>query len=139
MSLPTSTVPATGWSEFWGGTNAYATAYGRSSGARSISQVLARGGWRANRALMRALNGAAAGETASATYARVGNPAQFEANSGNVVIETVTAVNRVTAAGDLAYINAKMYDDVPLMNPPIANYAVDLSGNGWTGNSQLGR
>ena len=139
MSLPTSAVPATGWSEFWGGANAYATAYGRSGTERELARALSKGGFRAGRALMRALNGAAAGATATATFKRVSNPAQFEANSGNVLIDTITDVNRATAAGDITYINAKVYDMVALMNPPIADYAVDLSGNGWTGNSQLGR
>ena len=138
MTIPTTAVAATGWSEFWGGANLYATAYDRSGAERALSQVLARSGFRANRAIMRALNGVAPGATALATHTRVPGAAPFDSNVGNVIIETVTDVNRATAAGDVTYINDKVYDMVPLMQPTIANYAVDLSGNGYTGYAKVG-
>lgn len=131
MSLP-GPVTVTGWSNFWGSVaNSYAMLYGRSSTQRNMSYPLAGIGPAAFRAIMKALNGAAAGGTAASTYARV----QHSANPGGLrTIETITLINRATTTADRDLINTLVIDSIPA-ELPSTTYPVDLSGNGGGGKS----
>lgn len=143
MSLPIPTV--TGYSTFWereapvGQASAYAMLYARSSPENRAAQLLGRPGLRAVRELFRTLAGAATGNAASDTYVRAVAPNGItEAGSlgGARVIETVTTVNRNTTAADLTAMS-DILDRYIGMDPAIASYPADLSGNG--GGGQLGR
>lgn len=128
-------IPFTGYTNSLGSGNANdgATAgYVQKNGLAQFDDKLAKllqtgGSSKIIRALWRALTGAAAGGTATATVARV------QANQGGnltglIPIETVTLVNRVTTAADrtalLALIDRVVYP---------STYVADLSGNGGGG------
>lgn len=101
-----------------------------------LTKLVSRG--RGNRklmALMRALNGTAAGGTATVSHVqRTATPDLGAAYSGGgaVAIASVSDVNRVTTAADEALIDA-VYDKV--FHP--TSYPVDASGNG--GGSKVGK
>lgn len=82
------------------------------------------------RAITSALLGAAVGGAATATHKRVSHTVSPEApaNGGLRVIETYTAVNRVTTADDLA----KLEEAIAQSAQP-SSYPADLSGNGGGG------
>ena len=128
-TLPT----VTGWSSFYGNTpNAYQPLFGRSSNDYMAAQALGRAGMRGVRRIMRVLNGAAPGSTATETVARIAAATPFNTlSSGGVrAVETVTDVNRATTAADVTYVNTNIIDRIYNMTPPIASYPPDLSGNG---------
>jgi hypothetical protein len=127
----------TGYAPSWGGSNAYAPMFNRSSIERRASQVLAQRGARTLRAAMRALNGAAPGATAIDSYRQVAAQTPFAGgNSGLVPTELVTTINRATTAADRDYINAQVIDQIFFMSPLIGSYASDISGN--AGGGKLG-
>jgi hypothetical protein len=101
-----------------------------------LTKLVARG--RGNRklmALMRALNGVAAGGTAAVSHVqRTATPDLTAAYSGGgaVPIATVSDVNRVTTAADQTLINA-IFDKVFAPSP----YPTDASGNG--GGNKVGK
>lgn len=119
MALTRPTI--TGWSNFWsdlGDMRPYDLLPLAADGNRSqlefkLARAFHRPQLREFVAVARALNGAAAGGTATSTYKRrqaqtitpidVGNFA-----AGNAAIETVTAVNRVTTAADVSYVDDVM-------------------------------
>ncbi len=109
--------------------------FGRSSGEVSIARLLAKGGFRATRRVMRALNGAAPGGAASETYARVSTADQTGPTSigpgGVRAIETATLNSGVTTAAQETYIDNLVID--PIYNQAPTSYPVDLSGNGGGG------
>lgn len=98
-----------------------------------LAKILRRNGARELNELMLTLNGAAAGEAALKQYSRVqfaddvGNPV---AHGGARTIETVTVINRVSAAADETAIDG-------ILNETFApsTYIEDAAGNG--GGSQL--
>lgn len=94
-----------------------------------LSKLLSRDrGTRKLMSIMRALNGAAAGETATATHKVVSSDVQRGqplVNGGVRTIDTETDVSRVTTAADVTSINA-MFDRVYAPSP----YPADLSLNG---------
>ena len=87
--------------------------------------------------LLFTLIGAAAGGTATKTYARVSTPVGPNQTvpttvsvvdmGGLVPIETVTVINRVTTAADITYLKSMFNND--MMNRGLT-FVVDLSGNG---------
>lgn len=99
-----------------------------------IKRVVNRDGFRQFKALANALIGAAAGGTATASHTRVSHT-----GSGNTVgngtagtdlgkptVLTVTDINRVTTAADVAALKALL---VNVTERPVP-YPVDRSGNG---------
>lgn len=136
MSLSIPTV--TGWSSFYGeSVDAYQMLFARNSMERRLSMRYAPQSARVMRAVARALNGAAPGDTATATYKRVKGQAaitDFGLTGGAVEIETVTQIDRATTAADETYINNLIFDNVPNEKPAIAaGYPTDASGNGGGG------
>lgn len=111
--------------------------YHRDSIERRMSIVLGPRAARPLRAVMRALNGAGVGATASASYKRVkaqNGITDFFKTGGAVEIETVEQINRATTADDQAYINSLIFDNVPSEKPTIpGGYPTDASGNGGGG------
>lgn len=128
-TLPT----VTGWSPLFGDTpNAYQLLFARSSNDYHAARALGVSGMRGIRRVMRVLNGAAPGSTATETYSRVAAATPFNTLSGGGArtVETVTEVNRATTAADVTYVNTNIIDRIYNMTPPIASYPPDLSGNG---------
>jgi hypothetical protein len=78
-----------------------------------VSLILAKGGNRALRAVMRTLNGAAPGATAVAQYTRIraGTPLTQE-NGGVRPVETVVVYNAATTASDANAVNSLVFDQV---------------------------
>lgn len=113
MALTAPTV--TGYSPFWsltGDRAAYSMvlAQGRLKNAKLISKRIRTMGGRDAIGALAALIGAAAGGTATNTWARVKHPGANQTVplptgitdfSGNRVIETVTAISRATTAADV--------------------------------------
>lgn len=113
MSLTAPTV--TGYSPFWqlvGDRTAYsmALAQARAKRAYHISKYTRSMGTRDAIGALAALIGAAAGGTATNQWARVKHPGANQTVplptgigdfGGNVVIETITAINRATTAADI--------------------------------------
>lgn len=116
-------------SPFWN--NNYQQMVGRSSCEYQVSRNMASPGFRTVRRVLRALVGTAAGGSKVETVAQIAPATPFQdATSGGVrPVNTVTLQAGVTTASDVTYINA-MVDRVFTMQPTIANYPVDLSGNG---------
>jgi hypothetical protein len=93
-----------------------------------MSRVLAIKGNRTIRAIMRALNGAAPGGTATAQYARVVAGAPLTQQNGGVrSIETRVDYNAATTSGDVTTINSRVYDQ--LFNAAPATYPANLGGD----------
>lgn len=131
--MATTLPPVTGWSPLFGDTpNAYQLRFGRHSNDYHAARALGAPGMRGIRRLMRVLNGAAPGSTATETYARIAPATPFNTATGGGAraVETITEVNRATTAGDVTYINANILDRIYNMQPAIASYPPDLSGNG---------
>lgn len=113
----------TGWSNFWsdlGDMKPYdllplAADGGRSPLEMQLARILNAKQMREFRAVAVALNGVAPGANATSTYKREKSPVgpdsaipgvtAIDALGGNIVIETVTAVNRNTTTADKNYIN----------------------------------
>lgn len=97
--------------------------------ARRISILMARetNSSASLREVMRALNGVAAGATATFSFAQVGAVVTRESpnNGGLRTINTITPINRATTAGDVAITEAFLTQQ----NRP-ATYPVDAGGNG---------
>lgn len=148
MSVTNPTV--TGYSAFWsttGDRKAYAPFDNRPPltgllGWRSkfewqVAKIFNKQQMREQRALFTAVLGAAAGGTATATYARVAPPVATNQTvpqttgvgdlGGLVPIETVTVINRATTAADVAYLK-NMFDTSMVMRG--LSLQTDLSGNG---------
>lgn len=123
---------ATSWSNFWGGANSYSLLNARAA-ELAISRALMPAQFRSLRAVMRTLNGTAAGSTATATYARISAPAGLtdsEDFGGARVVDTITDINRATTAADVTYIDG-LITRLASANP--STYATDASGNGGGG------
>ena len=138
----TLTVPTvTGWQGIQHASNingeygtAYAPLFSRSSHERRASIALSRSGFRAARAIMKALTGAAAGDTATDTYVRAGTDQQgptLAGPGGARNMETVTTVNAATTAGQETAIEARIVDGLFAQAP--SSYPTDASGNGGGG------
>ena len=144
MSLTLPTV--TGYSAFWQTTGdrvPYAMTPQANGGGRSpleskLARIFARNQLRELVAAMVALNGAAAGGTATSTYKRVQPPTGPDATSPVVTaidalggarsIETVTVIDRATTAADEAYIDDILDGD--LLERTISYPTVVGSGGG---------
>lgn len=140
MSIAVPTV--TGYSAFWSAVSningevgaPYAMRFSRSSHERRASIALSRSGFRAVRELMVTLNGVAPGQTALDTYAQAGTTQQGPTaiGPGGVrTVDTITTVNRVTTAGDVTTLNARVIDGLFVAAP--TSYPTDASGNGGGG------
>jgi hypothetical protein len=93
--------------------NAYAITVDRNSIERNVSRILRR--LPKKRALMLALNGAAAGGTATGTQKRV---AHSTTELGGVrAVETQTYVNRATVSADETAIDGLIYTDSRIATP----------------------
>lgn len=93
-----------------------------------LARIFRKGGAsKAFRAIWLALNGVAAGGSASSTYKRITAVAGEQPN-GLIPIETVTAISRVTTAADATAITA-LFNRV--VQP--STYVADASGNGGGG------
>lgn len=138
ISIPT----VTGYSGFWqtsGGVNAnnaapYAMLFARSAQENRIAIKSGTRGWRALREVLKTLVESNLGSTALDTYTRVTAPNGLTDNDdlgGLRAMETVTTVNRVTAAADRTYFVNKMLDRHFIANP--SSWPTDASGNGGGG------
>lgn len=123
LTMPTPT----GYSGFWGGVDGYVPIPRSQHGMRSplerrLARTFKRNQLRELVAVMTALNGAAAGGTASATYTRVAAPAstsgatpaptELTALGGVRNVETVTVINRATTAADELYVDDLLNGDL---------------------------
>lgn len=110
-------MPITVSSGFWN--NSYAFVDGRHPIQRGIARRLNKRGIRDVRELMRALMGVAPGGAALATYKRVTSDvlAGPVSNGGVRAVETINLVNRVTVAGDVTEITARVLSFSP--NPTL--------------------
>lgn len=139
MSLTIPTV--TGYSAFWQANSInpannvpYALLFSRSSHEFRAASALHRSGFRAVRAAMKALTGAAAGGTATDTFSQISELQQGPTNigpGGARTVSTVTTINRATTAADETFIEARIVDQLFTAAP--TSYAVDASGNGGGG------
>ena len=140
MTIAVPTV--TGYSAFWQNVSningeagvPYAMRFSRSSHERRASIAMSRSGFRAVRRLILTLNGVAPGATATDTYAQAGTNQQgpTAVGPGGVRnIDTITTVNRVTAAGDVTTITNRIIDGLFVQAP--SSYPTDASGNGGGG------
>ena len=102
--------------------------YARDSNERRIAQAMSRAGFRGMRRVIRTLNGAAPGTTATDTYARVLGSNAFEPPSGARPIETVTTVNAATTAAQQTAIQTRLIDQLFVSSP--TSYPTDLGGGG---------
>jgi hypothetical protein len=140
MSIAVPTV--TGYSAFWQNVSningevgvPYAMRFSRSSHERRASIALSRSGFRAVRELMVTLNGVAPGSAALDTYAQASASQQgptVTGPGGVRTIDTITTVNRNTAASDVTTLNARVVDGLFVQAP--SSYPTDASGNGGGG------
>lgn len=148
MAIGNPTV--TGWSSFWSLTadmKPYAPLLQAADppgnlGWRSklewqIAKLFSKQQMREQKALMFGLIGAVVGSNVTATYARVKAAANPSAASptptnvgdlgGLVPIETITVINRNTAAGDVTYLKSMVNSDMIMRS---LSLQVDASGNG---------
>lgn len=108
--------------------------YGRAGTEMALARLLAKGGFRGIRRVMRVLTGAAPGSAADETYTRVGTVGQgvTEVGPGGLrTMETVTANSGNTTSAQEAYIENNIINARFVQNP--TSYPVDLSGNGGGG------
>lgn len=121
------------WSGFWGDsqntTGTYALRTNKAPLFRGLLPVAFRkAAMRVNKELALKLTGAVAGASASATHKRIAgdpNAGSPIGSGGSRTIETVTDINRVTAAADETLI-----DNMMNQKSRVATYPADLSGNG---------
>lgn len=110
----------------------YALKVNRDSIVMRVAKLLRAKGNRKIAGLMKALNGAAAGGTATETYSRVGEKTQFaDAELGGLrEIETRTVINRATTSTD-----ETLLDKLTNTTFKPSTYPNDLSGNGVNGDT----
>lgn len=117
------------YSGFWdngatiGGT--YALQSNKMPRRNAIRRVANREGFRKLTALINGLTGAATGSNVTSTTKKVGQDMTSAANGGARTIDTVTVINRNTAAADVTAIKEMLYN---VRTRP--TYPRDLSGNG---------
>ena len=115
---------------FWGEqAGAYSLLTNKSSLEKSLRRVMRRPQMRKLNAVMKALNGAAAGGTATKTFKQIDDSAITHPMSvgelgGRRTVSTVTAINAATTAAQEAAIDAILDGD---FGP---TYPHDTSGNG---------
>ena len=143
------TVPTvTGWSSFWSQTGdmlPYAVLSRSSQGWRSklewhLAQIYNRNQMREIRELMIELLGVAPGAAALSTYKNVAPPVNTTLAvpqatevgdlGGLRTIDTITVIDRVTAAADVTYLTSILDGTMSPGHPNAITFAVDLSGNG---------
>jgi hypothetical protein len=109
--------------------------YGRARTEMCISQLLAKGGFRGMRRVIRVLTGAAPGSAAAESYTRVGTAEQASITGigpgGLRSMETVAANSGNTTAAQETYIENLILDARFNQNP--SSYPADLSGVGGGG------
>lgn len=152
MSLVAPTI--TGWSGFWanilvagqaqGGTYNFQGSQNRTTSANRISREMKRGSNRDAIGALAALIGANAGGTATNQYRRRQAPAQpsgatpqatgFSAFGGNIPIELISAINRVTTSADVTEL--KKWFDNTLLEAGITYPSV--LGNNVANGTQIG-
>jgi hypothetical protein len=119
------------WNGIFGANHALTGAQQRQK--RAISRIMEKPGNRKLRGLMLALNGAAAGGTATVTHKQIAGPAStpttLTALGGLRTVETVTDVNRATTAADETNIDQIINDKFAP-----ASYPADRSGRRSGGN-----
>jgi hypothetical protein len=125
-----------GWQGLWtneaGVPAGYSLLVDKSTQRNRIKRVMNREQFRAIKELFDTLIGAAAGGAALATHARVGHPATpiaVAALGGSRTIDTITDINRVSAAGDITALKEMTVNVAVNTNA----HARDLSGNGSAG------
>ena len=131
--LPT----VTGYSGFWnerfgaGSGTGYAMLAGRNSIDNLTAQQLSKPGNRSVRRVMRALLGATTGGSKVETVSQIrpGTPFAGETFGGARAVDTVTLQSGNTTAADLTYMQ-NLVDRHFILNPAIASYPADASGNG---------
>lgn len=120
------------WSGLWNGVHGanHALIGARSNLQMRIAKLYAREGARADANIIKALTGAAAGETAAETRKRVtATVATNGYDQGGVrALETVNVINRATTAGDLAAVDAALDQKFAP-----TSYPADRSGMGGGG------
>lgn len=111
------------------------TRYGRASSEMSISALLAKGGFRGVRRVMRSLMGAAPGAAAAESYTRVGTADHADITGigpgGLRSMETYVANSGVSTVAQETYIENLIVDARFNQNP--SSYPADLSGAGGGG------
>lgn len=140
----------TGYSQFWERTAdqiPYSPLARAQQGWRSklewqLAAIFNKQQMREQKELLLTLLGVAPGQTALATYARVGTPAGPSAAvpeatgvgdmGGARTIETVTVINRVTATADVTYLTP-ILDGNMVSGPSSLTLVADLGGNGGGG------
>jgi hypothetical protein len=109
--------------------------YGRASSEMCISTLLAKGGFRGVRRVLRSLIGAAPGAAAAESYTRVGTVQQESITGigpgGLRTMETYVANSGNTTSAQETYIENLIVDARYNQNP--SSYPVDLAGVGGGG------
>ena len=119
------------WSGFWGdaagSTGSYALLQNKNPRRNGIRGTVNRESFRVATALFNGLVGAATGSNVTATHKRIANDASSVTPNGSVrTVETVTDINRNTAAADVTMLKEMVYD----VSRRPSTYPRDLSGNG---------
>jgi hypothetical protein len=118
------------WNNIWGADHSLTGSQQRQK--RMISRIMEKPGNRKLRGLMLALNGAAAGGTATVTHKQIAGPASTPiavgAYGGTRTVETVTDVNRATTAADETNIDQIINDKFAP-----ASYPANRSGREYGG------
>lgn len=118
------------WSGFWGdgsgSTGAYSLYQNKMPRRNAMRGVVNREGFRTFTALFNGLVGAASGSNVTATHTRISNDTSSAApNGGARTIDTITDINRNTAAADVTALKEMT---VGVTRRP--TYPRDASGNG---------
>lgn len=112
------------WAGFWGNANdSYSLLNNRNPIRTQLERIFRRPSMKVINELWLTLDGAVAGDTASATHVRVQGVSDAPIG-GARPIETVTDISRVTVAGDITDLNLLMTKSTA------PTYPGDLSGNG---------
>ena len=118
------------YSAFWGpAVDAYSLLVNKQPRLNSMRRVVNRQGFRVNKELLDSLIGATSGGAALATHGEIGNGTLTTnggvAFPGRGPVETVTDINRNTAAADITALKEFLFN----VNVRPA-FPADLSGNG---------
>lgn len=121
------------WAGLWNNVHgeAHSLIGTRTANERMISRLLDKPGMRSRQAIMTALNGAAVGETASASHKRaeaVQGLGSITNLGGERTVETKTDINRVTTSADETAV-----DDIIDGKFAPVTYPTDAAGNGGGG------